>query len=411
MSYDVLKIRADFPMLSDHIQMQGKDLVWLDNASTTFKPRQVIDAITSYYTHHTANSHRGDYDLCFDMDSMILRTREAAAKFINANPNEIVFTSGTTNSLNLIASAYGDKFLQEGDEIILTVAEHASNLLPWFELAKKKGCVLKYIPLDKEGKVTVEAFKQTITNKTKLVSLAQVTNVLGFEVPIKEIAKITHEYGAVISVDGAQSVPHMKVDVKDLDCDFLSFSAHKMCGPTGMGILYGKYELLQAMDPYMVGGGNNVKFYENGDASYLDAPMKFESGTLNLAGICGLFATFEYISKLGMDNIVAYERELKQYAIKKLEELDNVTIYNKESPSGIIAFNIKDVFAQDAATFLNSKGIACRSGQHCAKILNGFLGTVATVRASLYFYTTKEEIDALVEAVKQGGNYLDAYFN
>lgn len=411
MSIDVKKIREDFPMLSGNITMQGESLVWLDNASTTMKPRSVIEAITSYYTEHTANSHRGDYDLCFDMDKMVEGARNAVASFINCDPKEVVFTSGTTNSLNLIASAYAEKYLEAGDEILLSVAEHASNLLPWFEVAKKKGCLIKYIPLDKEGKITIDNFKNAYTSRTKLVSLAFVTNVLGYVAPIKEICKIAHEKGILVSVDGAQSVPHMKTDVKDLDCDFLSFSGHKMCGPTGIGVLYGKYDLLQKMDPYMVGGGNNVKFYEDGKAIYLDAPMKFEAGTLNLAGICGLFAAIQYLNGIGMDEIEARERYLKQYAISKLSRLDNVTIYNASAPTGIVAFNIKDVFAQDGATYLNSKGIACRSGQHCAKILNGFLDTVATIRASTYFYTTEEEIDRLVEAAKEGGNYLDAYFN
>lgn len=410
MSFDVKRIRADFPMLSGKT-MQGQPLVWLDNASTTFKPQCVIDAITDYYTNHTANSHRGDYDLCYDMDVKVLKTRELVARFINCKPNEVVFTSGTTNSLNLIASGYAMKFLGEGDEILLSVAEHASNLLPWFEVAKRKGCKITYVPLDKEGRITIENFKKAINEKTKLVSLAQVTNVLGFLAPIKEICEIAHQYGAVVSVDGAQSVPHMKVDVQDLDCDFLSFSGHKMCGPTGIGVLYGKYDLLQKMDPYMTGGGNNVKFYEDGTATYLDAPMKFEAGTINLAGICGLFASLQYINSIGMNAISEREAHLKRYAVEKLSALENVTIYNATSEAGIIAFNIKDVFAQDGATYLNSKGIACRSGQHCAKILNGFLDTIATIRASVYFYTTEEEIDRLVEAVKEGGNYLDAYFN
>lgn len=410
MSFNVTRVRADFPMLSGKT-MQGQPLVWLDNASTTFKPQCVIDAITDYYTNHTANSHRGDYDLCYDMDVKVLKTRELVAQFINCKPNEVVFTSGTTNSLNLIASGYAMKYLNEGDEILLSVAEHASNLLPWFEVAKKKGCKIAYVPLDKEGRITIENFKKAINEKTKLVSLAQVTNVLGYLAPIKEICEIAHRYGAVVSVDGAQSVPHMKVDVQDLDCDFLSFSGHKMCGPTGIGVLYGKYDLLQKMDPYMTGGGNNVKFYESGDATYLDAPMKFEAGTINLAGICGLFASLQYLNRIGMDAISEREAHLKRYAVEKLSALENVTIYNATSEAGIIAFNIKDVFAQDGATYLNSKGIACRSGQHCAKILNGFLDTIATIRASVYFYTTEEEIDRLVEAVKEGGNYLDAYFN
>ena len=411
MSRDWKKIRKDFPMLNGDVRMQGQPLVWLDNASTTMKPQPVIDAITSYYTSHTANSHRGDYDLCFDMDMIVEKARKAVASFVNCEAQEVVFTSGTTNSLNLIAKAFAEKNLKKGDEILLSVAEHASNLLPWFEVAKRTGCKITYVPLDKNGSITIENFKKAMNPNVKLVSLAQVTNVLGTKAPIKEICEIAHQHGAVVSVDGAQSVPHMPVDVKDLGCDFLSFSGHKMCGPTGIGVLVGKIELLKQMDPYMVGGGNNVKFYEDATVTYLEPPMKYEAGTLNLAGICGLLAAIEYLQSIGMDEIAKREISLKKYAIEKLSSLDNITIYNADSTSGIVAFNIKDVFAQDGATYLNSKGIACRSGQHCAKILNGFLDTVATIRASFYFYTDEEEIDRLVAAVKEGGNYLDAYFN
>lgn len=408
---DTLKIKQEFPMFRNGIQMQKHPLVWLDNASTTFKPDCVLNAVSLYYTHETSNSHRGDYDLCFNIDQKILETRQTIAKFINCKPNEVVFTSGTTASINLVAFGYGVKFLKKGDEILLTQAEHASNVLPWFKVAEMTGAVIRYIPLDKDGRLTVENLKKTITPKTKLVAVAHITNVLGYIAPVKELAKVVHAYGAVLVLDGAQSVPHMKTDVADLDCDFLSFSGHKLCGPTGIGVLYGKYSLLAKMDPFMTGGGMNAKFDMCGDVGYLEPPLRFEAGTQNIEGIVGLKAAVDYIMGIGLDNINAYEEELKRYAVSELEKTNNVTIYNAKSEAGIVTFNIKNVFAQDAATYLNSQGIAVRSGQHCAKILIDYLGVVATVRASFYFYTTKDDIDALVRAVKNGGNYLDAYFN
>jgi cysteine desulfurase/selenocysteine lyase len=408
---DTFKIRQDFPMFRNQIQMQKHPLVWLDNASTTFKPDCVLKAVETYYTHETSNSHRGDYDLCFNIDEKILETRKTVGKFINCEPNEVVFTSGTTGSINLIAFGYGVKFLKKGDEILLTQAEHASNVLPWFKVAEMTGAVIKYIPLDKDGRLTVENLKKTITKKTKIVAVAHITNVLGYIAPLKELAKVVHQYGALLVADGAQSVPHMKTDVKDIDCDFLAFSGHKLCGPTGIGVLYGKYDLLCKMDPFMTGGGMNAKFDMCGDVGYLEPPLRFEAGTQNIEGIMGLKAAIDYIMGIGLDNINAYEEELKKYAVAELEKTNNVIIYNAKSEAGIVTFNIKNVFAQDAATYLNSQGIACRSGQHCAKILIDYLGVVATVRASFYFYTTKADIDALVNAVKNGGNYLDAYFN
>lgn len=407
---DVLTIRQDFPMLRDDISMQGKKLVWLDNASTTFKPDCVRKAVDEYYTSLTANSHRGDYDLCYFVDKKIAETRAKVASFINASPNEIVFTSGTTMGLNLVAFGYGVKFLKEGDEILLSEAEHASNVLPWFKVAEMTGALVRYVPLDKEGRVTVENLKRSLTKKTKIVSLAMVTNVLGYVAPAKAIAKACHEVGALYVLDGAQTVPHMSVDVKDLDCDFLAWSGHKMLGPTGIGCLYGKFELLCQMDPFMTGGGMNAKFDMCGQVGFLEPPLKFEAGTQNIEGIFGLGAAIDYLQSIGMRNVEEHERELKRYAVNELQRSGNAIIYNPVSEAGIVTFNIKDVFAQDAATFLNSRGIACRSGQHCAKILTDFLGTVATVRASFYLYTSKEDVDALVDAVKHGKEFLDAYF-
>ena len=408
--FDAIEIRKDFPMLNNEHKMQGHPLVFLDNASTTFKPKCVLEAIEDYYARYTSNSHRGDYDLCFYNDQRIDEVRHTVASFINSEDNEIVFTSGTTMSINLAAFGYGLKHLTKDDEILLTEAEHASNVLPWFRVSQITGCKIKYIPLTKEGRLTAENVQKTITKNTKIVAVAHITNVLGFVNDIKAIAKVVHQVGALLVCDGAQSVPHMKVDVKDLDVDFLSFSGHKLCGPTGIGVLYGKAKLLEETDPILLGGGMNVKFDVDASIKYLPVPAKFEAGTLNLEGIYGLEAAIKYISNLGMNNIEQYEKELRVYAIKKLKEVEDIIIYNENAESGIITFNKKGVFAQDLATYLNSKGIACRSGQHCAKILHHFLKEIATVRMSIYFYTTKEDINALVDALKSGGHFLDAYF-
>lgn len=408
---DLKAIRNEFPMLRNATKMQGHDLVWLDNASTTFKPDAVLEAVTRYYTSETSNSHRGDYDLCYNMDQEVLKTRKAVASFIHCDPSEVVFTSGATMSLNLVAFGYAATHLGKDDEILLTEAEHASNILPWYKVAEITGCKVRFIPLDKQGRLTPENLENAFTSSTKLVCVAHVSNVLGYVTPIKELASICHKHGALICVDGAQSVPHFATDVKDLDCDFLAFSGHKLCGPTGIGVLYGKFDLLRATDAFMSGGGMNVKFDKQGGATYLEPPARFEAGTQNLEGIMGLGAAIEFINRIGIDNVAMHERELKRYAVKKILATGKATVYNPDSESGIVTFNVDGVFAQDAATYFNSKGIACRSGQHCAKVLNDFLGTVATVRASFYLYTTKEDIDALVDAIdKCKGEFLNAYF-
>lgn len=406
--YDVYKIRKDFPMLQNKT-MQNHPLVFLDNASTTFKPYKVIEYTDRYYKDMTSNSHRGDYDLCYFMDEEVRKTRQAIARFINCDENEVVFTSGTSMSINMIAWGYGFKFLKKDDEIIISEAEHASNVLPWFKISELTGAKIVYVPLTEDGRITPSNLRKVISNKTKVVALAHVGNVLAYTLPVKEITKIAHEFGAIVALDGAQSVPHMKIDFKDLDVDFISFSAHKMLGPTGIGCLVGKYEILEKMDPLLSGGGMNAKFHMCGDVSYLNPPFKFEAGTDNLAGIMGFRAAIEYLEEIGMDNIVEYEHQLRKYAIEQLEKLDNIIIYNKDAEGGIITFNVKGVFAQDEATLLNSYGIAVRSGEHCAKILIDFLKTPATVRASFYLYTTKEDIDAFVKALKEG-DFLDAYF-
>ena len=408
--YNVYDIRKQFPMLNHDKKMQGEKLVFLDNCSTTFKPQCVINEITRYYTDMTSNSHRGDYDLCYDMDVEVDKTRQIIANFINAKKDEVVFTSGTTMSINLVAYGYALKYLHEGDEILLSEAEHASNILPYFKIAELTGAVVKFIPLNDKGYVTPETLLSTISDKTKIVSLAHVSNVLGYEIDVKELVKITHRYQSIFVLDGAQSVPHMKVDFKDLDVDFLCFSAHKMCGPTGIGALVGKSHLLAMCDPFILGGGMNVKFNTCGEYISLDSPAKFEAGTQHLAGILGFKAAVLFLESLGMDAIREHEISLKKYLMERLKDVPHVTIYNKDSEGGILTFNVDGVFSQDEATLLNSKGIAVRSGQHCAKVLTDYLKTPGTVRASMYLYTTKEEVDALVEALTNGGDILDAYF-
>ena len=408
--YDVYKIREQFPMLTNDIKMQKKPLVFLDNCSTTFKPQCVIDAMNDYYTKYTSNSHRGDYDLSVNADTLIEEARKEVASLVNSEQNEVIFTDGATGALNLVAYGYGLKYLKKGDEIILSVAEHASNVLPWFRIAELTGAVIKYVDIV-NGRILAENLRKVISNKTKIVSLAHVGNVLGYVADIKKFAKIAHEYGAIMVCDGAQSVPHIKTDFKDLDVDFLAFSAHKMCGPTGVGALVAKYELLQKMDPFTTGGGMNSVFKKDGTVDYRLPPYKFEAGTLNIAGIIGFGRAVKFIKEIGVDNIHKHDQELIEYAIEKLKDYKDIIIYNKDAKNGILTFNIKGVFPQDEATLMNYKGIAIRSGEHCAKLLDNYLDTKATCRMSTYLYTTKEEIDAFVDAIINGGDILDAYFN
>lgn len=406
--FDVNKIRKDFPMLNK--QIHGKKVIYLDNAATTLKPQSVIDAVSYYYTDLGANAHRGDYDLSHDVDVCYEDARKKVAKFINADYKEVFFTSGASMSLNSVVYGISEQYLKEDDEVLITQAEHASNVLPWFKMQQEKKISIGYIPLDEEGRLTVENVKKAITSKTKVISVAHVTNVLGYCADIKAICEVAHQHNILVVVDGAQSVPHLKVDVKDLDCDFLCFSGHKMCGPTGIGVVYGKYALLEKLPPLMMGGGMNSRFDTCGDYMLVKPPHKFEAGTPHIEGAIGLGAAVDYLMNLGMENIQQYEKELHDYAIKKMKEIDGVKIYNEHGDTGVITFNYKDVFAQDIASHLNKYGVCVRAGQHCAKILMDYLGTTATVRMSTYFYNTYEEVDAFVEALKKGDDYLDAFF-
>jgi cysteine desulfurase/selenocysteine lyase len=406
---DVAKIRKDFVMLDGKHKMQGKPLVYLDNAATTFKPKVVLQAIAKYHNEITANPNRGDYDLSAWASDAYDSARKTMAKFMNCDPNEVIFTSGASQSLNIVAYALAEN-LKKGDEILLTEAEHGSNVLPWYKVAEDKGLVIKFIPLTKEGKITVKELKSVITKRTKVMSIAHVTNVLGHVLDIKALTKEAHRHGIIVAVDGAQSVPRIKTDVRDWDIDFLSYSGHKLCAPTGTGVLYGKYKLLDKLKPLMMGGGMNTRFDTCGDYMLQKPPFKFEAGTPNVEGVMGLEAAVKYMMNIGMDKIQAHEEMLMAYAVKRLKTIKDVTIYNETATAGVLTFNIKDVFAQDVATHLNSYGIAVRAGQHCAKILLDFLGTPATVRMSVSFYNTKEEIDKFIEATKKAGDFLDAYF-
>lgn len=391
---DIDKIRNDFPMFKNN-----PDLVYLDSAATSLKPQCVIDAVVNFYSKHTSNVHRGDYDIAALNDRLYDDTRKAVAKLINCDTNEVVYTHNVSHSLNQIAFGLKDQLTKE-DTVLLTYAEHASNLLPWFYLQKEIGFKIEYIETDKQANISIDSFKKSMHQGVKIVSVAEVTNVLGSVQPIKQMCEIAHKYGAYMIVDGAQSVPHMPVDVKDLDIDFLGFSAHKMCGPGGVGILYGKKELLDQMEPVFYGGDMNARFDKEGNVILKESPIKFEAGTPNIEGVIGTGAAIEYLLSIGMDNIHAYEAELRAYTIEKLSQLDNIEIYNPDNKYGPIDFNAKGVFAQDAAGFLASKNIAVRSGNHCAKILHNIIGTDQSIRASLYFYNNKEDIDKLVDACK-----------
>ena len=392
---DVDKIRKDFPMIENN-----PDLVYLDSAATSLKPQCVIDAVVDFYARHTSNVHRGDYRVAEINDKLYDGTRNLVAELIHCDKDEVVYTHNVSHSLNQIA--FGLKpMLKKGDTVLITYAEHASNVLPWFALQKEIGINIEYIETDNEANITIDTFKKAMHEGVKVVSVAEVTNVLGSIQPVKEMCEIAHSYGAYMIVDGAQSVPHMKVDVKDLDVDFLGFSAHKMCGPSGVGILYGKKKLLDAMEPVFYGGDMNARFNKDGEMLLKDTPVKFEAGTPNIEGVIGTGAAIQYLLSIGLDNIHEYEKVLRAYAIDKLSQLDNIEIINPDNLYGPIDFNAKGVFAQDAAGFLASKNIAVRSGNHCAKILHNIIHTDQSIRASLYFYNTKEEIDRFVEACKE----------
>ena len=392
-----LRIKNDFPIFKNN-----PDLVYLDSGATSLKPRCVIDAVVNFYSCYTANIHRGDYDNSFIASKEYDDTRKLVCKLLNNDdPDEIIFTSGTTASINNLAYSYGLNILNKGDVILTTLSEHASDILPWFKVKEKTEAIIKYIPLNNDGTFNIDNFKKVLNEgNVKIVALPLISNVLGYINPIKEISKVAHEKGAIICVDGAQGVPHIKVDVKDLDIDFLSFSAHKMLGPSGVGVLYGKKELLDKMDPLFMGGGANARFNKEGEIILKEIPTRFEAGTPNIEGVIGFKKALEYLLEIGMDNIEKHEKELGRYIVERLSSLPNIEIYNPKTDCSIVSFKVKGIFAQDVGSYLNSFNIAVRTGNHCAKMLHNIIGASETVRVSAYLYNDKEDIDKLYNALK-----------
>ena len=399
---DVKKIRKDFPIFKDD------KLVYLDSAAMALKPQCVIDAVDNYCSKYGVNVHRGVYGLSYEATELYENARKTIAKFINANDDEIVFTRGTTASLNLVASSYGMEFIKEGDEVITTELEHHSSHMPWFNVCKKKNATLKYVPLDNEGRITVEAFKKTITKNTKVVAITYVSNVMGYITPIKEIIKIAHEYGAVVILDGAQAVPHMPIDVKELDCDFLAFSGHKICGPTGIGVLYGKHHLLDMMPPIEF-GGDMADEVSKDDQTYKAVPYKFEAGTPIIAGAIGLAEACRYLSSIGMDNVIAHEKHLRDLATQKISKLDGITVYNKTAETGVIALNIDGVHPHDAASVFDNNKVCIRAGHHCAQLITKWLGVFGTIRASFYIYNDEEDVEKFVQAIVEARDFFTKF--
>ena len=390
--------REDFPMLN-------QDIVYFDNGATTLKPKCVIDSICKYYTEHTSNIHRGDYKSAVITNDLYDHTRDIVKEFINCNSsNEVVFTSGTTHSINMVVFGYMKKHLKKGDEVLLTMSEHASNVLPWMRLVEEIGIVIKYIKLDSNYEVSIANVKKAITKKTKVISIAHISNVIGDVRDVDTIGKICKDKNILFCVDGAQSVPHMKVDFIKNNIDFLSFSGHKMCGPTGVGVLVGKLNLLEDMDPLIYGGGMNNYFEEDNSYELKEVPTRLEAGTPPIAEVIGLGEAIKYLETIGMDNIHKHEIELKNYLLDKIKDIDGITIYNKNSNSGILSFNIDGVFAQDSSIYLNKYNIFVRAGNHCAKLLKNEINVKNTVRVSMYLYNNYQDIDKFIEVLKNKDN-------
>ena len=409
MGFDVHNIREEFPILTE--TMHGKPLVYLDNGATTLKPKSVVDAIDYYYEVKTSNVHRGAYQLSSDATDLYEGARVKVRDFINAkSEEEIVFTKGATQALNLVAQSYGLNNLKAGDEILVSELEHHSSFLPWQYVARVTGATLKFIPLSEEGRITVENTKSVLSDKTKVIAINYVSNVMGYIAPIKEIAVLAHSVGAILTVDAAQALPHMQVDVQDLDCDFLSFSAHKMCGPTGTGVLYGKYELLNALEPIEFGGEMIDQVGEGVHSTWKNAPYRFEAGTPVIAGAIGLGAAIDFIKLVGYDNIVAQEKRLRDYAISQMKEIEGLTIFNESAETGIISFNLDGVHPHDMASIYDAEGICVRAGHHCAQPLMKWLCQPATVRASFYFYNTMEDVEAFIAATRKGKEFFSDVF-
>ena len=399
--YDITKVRESFPILSRTVY--GKPLIYLDNGATTQKPLCVLDAMREEYLNVNANVHRGVHWMSQQATDLHEAARETVRKFINArSTTEVVFTRGTTESLNLVASSFVEGCMKEGDEVIVSTMEHHSNIVPWQLQEQRKGIVLKVIPMTDEGELQLEEYEKLFTERTKLVSVTQVSNVLGTVNPVKEMIRIAHEHGVPVVVDGAQSVPHFAVDVQDLDCDFLAFSGHKVYGPTGVGVLYGKEEWLDRLPPYQ-GGGEMIERVSFEKTTFERPPLKFEAGTPDYIATHGLATALDYVTSLGMDNILAHEQDLTRYALQQLREIEGMHIYGHRNDSGdaVISFNVGDIHHMDLGTLLDQLGIAVRTGHHCAQPLMDRLGILGTVRASFGLYNTREEVDALVAGIKR----------
>ena len=393
----------DFPILQT--KMNGRPIVYLDNGATTQKPEAVIKAVADYCTYCNANPHRGAYELSIKATDIYETARSRTQQFIGAaRPEEIIFTKNATEALNLVAYSYGRANIREGDEIVITISEHHSNIVPWQFVAKARGAVLKYIYLEEDGNLSAADIAAQITEKTKIVAVTHVSNVLGLVNDVRTIADRAHAVGAVIVVDGSQSVPHIAVDVQAMDADFFAFSGHKMLSPMGIGVLYGKYDILDAMPPFLF-GGDMIEYVGEQDTTYAELPAKFEAGTQNVSGASGLIAAIDYLEKVGFDRIETIERDLISYALPKLRELPFVELYGcdstRDNKTGIITFNVKDIHPHDVASILDSYGVAIRAGHHCAQPLMRYLGQNATCRASFYLYNTHEDIDQFVEALKK----------
>lgn len=398
--YDIQKIREDFPILSRTVY--GKPLIYLDNGATTQKPKCVVDAIVDEYYSVNANVHRGVHFLSQQATNLHEASRETVRKFINARSiSEIIFTRGTTESINLVASSFTDAFMKEGDEVIVSVMEHHSNIVSWQIQALRKGIVLKVIPMNDRGELLIDEYEKLFSPRTKLVSVAHVSNVLGTVNPVKQIAAIAHAHNVPVLIDGAQGIPHMKVDVQDIDADFYVFSAHKIYGPTGIGVLYGKEELLDKMPPYQ-GGGEMIKNVSFEGTTFNELPFKFEAGTPDYVGSTAMAKALDYVSAIGMDNIAAHEHELTTYAMQRMKEIPGMRIFGEaEHKGGVISFLVGDIHHFDMGTLLDRLGIAVRTGHHCAEPLMRRLGIEGTVRASFGLYNTKEEVDALVAGIER----------
>lgn len=398
--YDINKVREDFPILSR--QIYGKPLVYFDNGATTQKPLCVLDAMRNEYLNVNANVHRGVHYLSQQATDLHEAARETVRKFINApKVEEVIFTRGTTESLNLVVSSFGDRFLSEGDEVIVSVMEHHSNIVPWQLLAAKKGIAIKVIPMTDEGDVIMEEYEKLFNEKTRIVSITQVSNVLGTINPVKEMIRIAHEHEVPVMVDGAQSTPHMKVDVQDLDCDFFAFSGHKIYGPTGIGVLYGKEKWLDEMPPYQ-GGGEMIESVSFEKTTFEKLPFKFEAGTPDYVATHGLATALNYVTELGLDNIFAHEQELTRYAMQQMKEIPGMRLFGtSQHKDAVISFLVGDIHHLDMGTLLDRLGIAVRTGHHCAEPLMHRLGISGTVRASFALYNTKEEVDALIAGIKR----------